>query len=333
MSELTVVSMGLSSPLGRTPLEHAFFVPAGVPLPSSSAFVDADGQRIRVRHTPWIGAHRPFADRCEVLAQQALETALGPVSPWLEETPLLVCSSHRRAALLDPGIERAARRVPARSVERFDGAAGTFAALVRASALLASGARFVVVLAVDSEVHIDALTEWVERPPSWWSHELPPPSEAAAALVLTAPAEARRLGLEVVGTILGAGTRPAPSNDDNDEIVDGTALAELIRVLPIRAPIGVVAGPTSSGDLRMREWFTAMPRSLSKLAGDHELLPFEASMGWLGAAAGATYLVAGLASLVHETTAMLSSADRTLLAWAISRDGARGAATAVRGAG
>src|SRR5512145_2542850 len=75
---LSVLGMGLVSPYGITPRDHAFFVrgrlsPA-MPLP----FVDAQGDPVAANYCRWFGAKLGVDERMERLALTALAGAARP---------------------------------------------------------------------------------------------------------------------------------------------------------------------------------------------------------------------------------------------------------------
>src|SRR6185503_9764287 len=90
----------------------------------------------------------------------------------------------------------------------------------------------VAIVAVDSLVSPLRLAAWRREATTPWESNLPRPAEAAAALLLMLPGEARREGLEVLSTLHHAACLVGESNDDNDAIVDGAPMTALLRGLP-----------------------------------------------------------------------------------------------------
>jgi hypothetical protein len=335
---LAVVGLGLVSPAGRTPREHAFFLRARAAAPPRSPFVLAEGATLDVRFCPWLGARASLASRLAHLAEDALGGALGAVTdPTVAARALLLaCTAEARPgfteAARDAVCALAQRQSGATSMQRFIGAAGTFAALERAEGALQGGeCRAVIVLAVDSYVTLDALTWDVTHPPGPWAGPRWPRSEGAAAFLLMRDDTARRAGLEVLGVIEGAASRRGASNDDNDEIVDGVAMTDVLRALPSRGPVRLALGQTMLDGLRRREWFAAVARLATQFDVECAHRGIEDDTGDVGAAAGAMNVALALATGQHDTGETPGIADPGVLAWAISRDGTRGAARVGRG--
>jgi hypothetical protein len=330
---LVIVGNGLVSPAGLTPRAHACVLWArALPL-SASPFLRADGEPVKVTYCPWLGARLGMGDRLAAMARWALEDALRPLrgTPAGEDLPLLLCSDRHRPGLApddDALLEQTlARAAGARETTRFQGAAGTFAALAAAEELLAEGARAVAVVAVDSHVGEEALADLVENPPSPWGKTPAPPAEGAAALVVTTPANARALGASSLGVVHFSGTAQSRSNDDNDVAADGHAMTSLLRRLPpLRAPAPAVFGQVSVDALRQGEWQLAVARNPARFHPEYEMRSVDSELGAVGAAAGAMNLVYGLAVVGHRTTDAPVQEGDPFLAWAISRDGTRGLA-------
>jgi hypothetical protein len=332
---LAVVTAGLVSPAGRTAEEHAFFIRARVPAPAASPFLLADGASLDVRFCPWIGARASIIERMVSMGEEALSGAVELVTRALhgDRAPLLLCMARPRPGLSEAArveIEEAiAKRASAATTARFWEDAGAFAALAEAQALVGRGeARAVIVMAVDSYVSLDALTNDVMNPPGPWAGDRLPRSEGAAALVVMSPAEARREGLDALGYITGSVALPGDSNDDNDEIVDGAAMTAAIRALPASERLPIAFGQDMVDSLRRREWHMALGRNAGRFDVTCIHDGIEDRIGRVGAAAGAMNVVYGLSILAHRASQTEAASGGPLIAWAISRDGTRGAATA-----
>jgi hypothetical protein len=113
-------------------------------------------------------------------------------------------------------------------------------------------------------------------------------------------------------------------NDDDEVSVDGVAMTALLRGLPAGVT-QLVVGQSYVDDLRTRDFQLASARVARRFAGDVTNETLERSTGRLGAAAGVAQLAYGVAVVRHGTLRGLRP-DATFLAWAISRDGLRGAA-------
>jgi hypothetical protein len=330
---LAIIGAGMVSPAGLTPHAHACVLWASALPPTASPFVRESGEPVPVAYCPWLGARLGMGDRLLAMARGALDDALRCLqgTPAGEAASLLLCSAGDRPGLapadraeLEQSLLHAAG---AREVTRFEGAAGVFAALREAEALLANGAQAVTLLALDSYVGVDALAERVENPPSPWGATPAPPAEGAAALVVTTPAQARLLGLNALGVVHYADTATGVSNDDNDVPADGEAMAHLLRRSPgLGASARLVFGQFSVDSLRRTEWQLALARHPSLVHQEYEMRSIDAELGAVGVAAGAMNLVYGLAVVRHGTTEAPVRDVDPFLAWGISSDGTRGLA-------
>jgi hypothetical protein len=335
--KLAVVGVGLVSPTGRTAEEHAFFVRARVPSPPGSPFDTAEGERVDARHCPWLGAHLGVADRLIAMAEQAVASAMAPLADHAraDRVPLFLCTSAVRPGLAADdaaALERAlVDRLKAPTVRRYTGDAGFFAALKEADPLVSSTPA--VIVAVDTLISLAALTEEVLHPPSPWSVFRPPSAEGAAAIAILGQAEARRNKLQSFGLVTGATVTMGAARDDNDEPVDGAALTVALRELPAAGPARAAFGQAGVDPLRSSEWQIASARNVARLHPECAFVSLEELTGRLGAAAGAASLVYGLAAIRHRIPAFEIGPSETNLAWAISRDGTRGAASFVGGEG
>jgi hypothetical protein len=336
---LAIIGTGLVSPIGLTPLQHACFPRAGIGLHPASAFVGGDGEPVSAFHCPWLGAKLPVAERLAALGERALQTATVVLEgiPQLapKEQALFVCLGAPRPGLTEAdrqgavGALAAAAKAPLRRV--FTGAASFFAALGAAEHLLDAGeVRVAVIVAVDSFVSLEAVRAELEAAPATWVREPPPPSEAAVALAVMKGAEGRELALSL-GTIHYAGTLQGQGSDDDDDIVDGAALAGLLEQVPVLAgPIVRAYGQDQVDRLRQTEWTCAAARNAARF---HPLLTTASIERWtgrVGGAAGAAQLVFALGAEQHHALHEAPAGAGPFVAWAISRDGTRGlcAATA-----
>ena len=330
---LVVVGAGLVSPAGRTPEEHAFFLRARAAPPPRSPFLLASDTPIDVRFCPWISVRASVAQRLCTLATRALETALAPLADPLlvARAPLLLCTATARAGLSgadrDAVTAEALRTSGAASQIRFTGAAGAFAAMARAQAIIERGdANAAIILAVDSYVAIDALAWDVSHPRGPWSEPRWPRGEGAAALLVMHKAAARRAGASVLGKIVGAATKLGSSTDDDDEAVDGSAMTDVLRGLAETGKVRLALGQSMIDSLRRREWYAAVARLSSRFNVACEHRGIEDDVGDVGAASGAMNAVLALAMMAHDTGPAPNIGDGGVVVWAVSRDGTRGAA-------
>lgn len=323
MDNLAVVGLGLASPAGATSIENVFFLRAGEPSPGASPFVDAEGETIPVAYAPYLGARAPLDRRCVALLDAAFDEALGGVEP----ARLAGATLHLTAPALpeDRIARRAASRARVDHLTRATFAAAVFEAIASASA---RRDELAIVAAVDSWIDLGRLADRVARPPNPWINETNLPAEAAAVLVLATPDAARARGLPVLATIHGAASHAGESTDDDDEPIVGRALAHVLRALPSTARIGSVFGQQDVDRLRHRDWEIATARVAERFEDEHASVCFESEVGLVGAAAGAAGLAFGIASSLHRTLGAPRSIGAPLVAWAIGRDGLRGAALA-----
>lgn len=337
---LAIVGTGLVSPIGLTPLQHACSPRAGIGLHPASAFVGADGEPVRVHHCPWLGAKLPVAERLAALASNALDSASERLSsiPDLDasNTTLLLCLGASRPGLTESDRQGAADLIaratsaPLRRV--LTGAASFFAAIVEADRLIEAGeVRAVVLVAADSFVSLDAIRAELEAAPSAWVREPPPPSEAVAAIVVMKGTDARELGVSLA-TIHDAGVLLGAGSDEDDEVVDGSALSALLDRVPSgTGPIARVYGQDQVDRLRLTEWTCAAARQAERFHPQMTIECIESRTGRVGAAAGATHLVYGVAAERHHAAREHPAGVGPCMAWAASRDGTRGACAATAG--
>jgi hypothetical protein len=342
MSALSVIGLGLVSPLGRTPSEHALFLRAGVAPPAPGAFRDAAGETIPVSYCPWVGAARPVGERLGALALVALKDALRPLaSAGSAPVPprLFACSSAPRLGLEEGDRLAFEGTVSAHGEEqscvRLTGDAGFFRGLALARAILERGdARTVAIVAADSFASPGYLADSKRRGEIPWDADLPPPAEGAAALLLAMPATAREFRAEVLATLHHAATAQGAATDDNDAPIDGAAMTSLVRGLPhLGRPVGASFGQHGVGSLRRREWEMAAARCARAIDSTCAYCCIETKLGMLGAAAGAADLVHAV--MVHRLGAWSrldgKRPNAPFVAWAISPDGTRGLCLATVG--
>jgi hypothetical protein len=325
---LAVVGMGMVSPAGRSAREAAFFVRAGLPSPTPSPFrLVVDDRTLSARFCPWIGARAPIAERLGRLAGDALEEAM---RPWAAEMgrplPIVVCAGRPRPGLRPADLAALEaelhRRFAPPSLDREPGEAGIFAALARAAA---SAGGAVAIVAVDSFIDEEALLAIATGARTTWMMDQLDPGEGAAAVVVMAADQARRMRLPVLGRVHGAAVAPGASHDDNDEQPDGAALSAVLRALP-NLRTRFTFGQFGTDALRTREWQLAAARNAARLGDEIDVFGLEGEIGLGGAAIGAMNLVLGLAAHRHGTLGPAAPRGGPFLAWAMARDGVRGAA-------
>lgn len=334
---LAVVGLGLVSPLGRTPSDHVFFARIGGVRPRATPFRTASGDPFDIAFAPWIGARAPLAERWLHLAESAASDALAPLegTPARRALHAIVCLPAPPAGAPDP-LEGAFRALisalsPAEAA-RCEGAAGVFAALADATDRIRTGrAPAVLVVSADSLIDPTLLCGRAAAPRSPWAQVPLRPGEGAAAVLLVDPQRARSAGWEELGRVLGAAVAKGGAHDDNDEPADGVALTSALRSLPWGAPARAVYGQVNTDDLRRDEWACAVARCTDWFDMEHESVTLEEHTGETGAAAGAMALAFGLAAAHHRTTRAPGAARAPFVAWALSRDGLRGAALAQGG--
>jgi hypothetical protein len=330
---LAIIGSALVSPIGLTPLQHACFVRAGLGLCPPSAFIGADGEPAPVFHCSWLGAKLSVAERLAALGARALQSA----SEVFERMPqlasgdmaLLTCLGATRPGLGEADRQAAAGALatvtPAPLRRVFTGAASFFTALLEAERLLEAGeVRVVVLVAVDSFVSLDAVRAELEIESPSWTREPPPLSEAAAALAVMKGADAREFGLSL-GTVRHAGVMKGAGSDDDDVVVDGTALAALLDGVPAGlGPIARVYGQAEIDALRMTEWTCASARHAALWHEAMTIECLERSIGRVGAASAAAQIACGLAAERHHAAREHAAGAAPFLAWAMSGDGTRG---------
>jgi hypothetical protein len=302
---LSAIGIGMVSPGGTTAQDHAFFLRAGLITPQPSPFVTRSGERVDAFFCPWIGARLKTGDRLVKMAQLAAKEALGVIEEQnvAQNIPILLVMGQPR-----PGLSRADQSALVRAMKKrfrspqvvsFWGESGSFAALAQAFDMITTDRKKVVaVVAVDSFVNKEALDLEVGK-------EGPPPSEAAAVVLLTEKSQARR-GTRI-GDVLGVA------------IHDGD-LASAVRGLPDTSECLAAYGQSDLDEARRGEW-AKVPLKLKA----HCL---ESEIGRVGAASGIASLVYGLACARHHIERDESMRDAPFIAWAAAENGARAAALA-----
>lgn len=327
--DLSVVGLGLVSPLGLTPRDHVFFIRAEGGLCTARAFVDAEGEPLDVLHCQWLDPALPLGERLLALSRQALSEAAEPL--WSAGTVggrlkgLGFCARPYEA--LPQGEEQhflaqLSEALPlSLSPPLLYGAAAFFKGLERAQQLLQQGEPAVALWAADSHCSAAVLERRLRRYRDW---ERTPSflAEAAAAVVVTL--RGRERGLPSLGHISFAGAEMDRANDDNEAIVDGAAMTKLVRQA---AASGITQsfGPHNVDSLRSNSWGYAVTRSSGRFDELLRQVCVEDDLGLVGAAAGAVHLCYGLAVELHQA-APDDLAKGPFAAWAISRDGLNGLA-------
>lgn len=333
---LAVVGVGLASPLGLGAELHGFLARAGEGPAAPGGFVTEDGENAPVHYCPWLGADLARAERVARLGGDAARLAFTEVKRVTEgraKTATWVVGPAPGEGA-DAGAALALA-VGARggSAARLTGAAELFRALDQASDALARGdAELALVVGADSLVDLELLREHRALVHNPWGPNLPDASEGAAAFALAPVERARALGLDVWAVIHEAAVRVGAAHDDNDEVVDGAALTRVVRdVNPKKQAFRGAFGPLWVDSLRRREWDLMQARTATAWS-DPELFVgcAERELGFVGEASGAMNLGLLLACLRHGV--LPDVLERPLphgaacLAWAISRNGLRGAA-------
>jgi hypothetical protein len=333
------------SPLGLSPEQHAFFVRAEVGPAAPGAFLDADGETIPVAYCPWLGAKTAVAERLSALGKRALGAALRPVfqsavaSGAQPTLALFAVTAAPREGLGEEDrrtLEQALGAAVRSPCNRLTGEAGFFQGLAEARAVLAAGtAGAVAIVGVDSLVCAARVASFQRGSMSPWDPKLPRASEGAAAVVVTTPAEARRLRLDVIATIRSSAVAVGSGTDDDDAAVDGAAMAVLIGGVQFatRARIGASFGQHGLGSLRNQEWEMAAARNAIAFEDTCPMISVEHEIGYLGAAAGAMGFVHGATVIHHDAWPSRSREIESFVAWAISADGMRGLCAATPGPG
>jgi hypothetical protein len=301
--------------------------------PWPSPFLSAEDEPLPVGRCPTVPLELPIAERMVQVARLALEEAMLATfeARGRSRTRAVVCVSGPRPGLTKEDVQAVERgvsaQVPGTRAETRAGAAAIFDVLREADGTIQRGdVQALAIVAVDSYVSVEALAESVQSPPSPWRAAPPIPSEAAAALLVMTPAHARRTGQPVLATIEYAATAPGTATDDNDEPVDGGAMAALLWQARTKEPILSAFGQHAVDSLRAHEWDLAKARNSKRFDEMCAFVCPEKAIGNVGAAAGAVNLAYGIAALRHDTLRDPRTRRAPFAAWAISRDGLRGLA-------
>jgi hypothetical protein len=323
--DLTVVGMGLFSPVATTPREHAFLIRSEAAMHAGRPFIDAAGTRLAVLSCPLVDPTLPLIERLSALAAGAIGEALLPLRDWARRGEFVaeLCAPEPDAtltsALFDECEQRLAHGHALRFGRRSFGAAACYEALLRAVDTIAQGASAVVIVSLDSAAHADVIAERLV-PVQKWVPVPPRLSEAAAAMVVTTAAHASELRARY-GRVRFAATHLGSGTDLDDEPVDGCAMTALVQQAAAgRRAFGNAFGPFSVDDLRRTVWHCAVLRNRGAFALDGDQRCVEHAIGNVGAASGLCHLIYALTCQHHQ---LLAHAGGTV-AWAVSRDGTRG---------
>ncbi|EYF08514.1 hypothetical protein [Chondromyces apiculatus] len=330
---LAVLGTGLVSPFGLSPRDHVFLGRVVLPSPPRPAFADADGNPIRLYHAPFLDVGAPPASRMAALATLATDDALRPLRDDLHGAPItlaLVVPRPRPGLPTDTAaeIERVlAARLDPRSILRFPGETGTFAALEAADAALPQAPGVWIIVAVDSFVSPEYLAHRAAtQPRNRWIGRRPHPSEAAAVLVVADDAEAARARYPVVGRVDAVALAAGAASDENDEPTDGAAMTAVVRAVA-PATVRLAIGQMEVDALRRRDLCLATAREAARFRAGWQDESLEARFGMLGAAIGGASAAYGLALLRHGATDLDVPPPFAFLAWAVGGDGTRAAAS------
>ncbi len=303
MSELAIISVGASTPLGLDARQTALLLRASKGDPRSSPFVGLDGNTLATMHCHRMEDETIGYARYLALAAPALREAIHVARDhelWRSEerTPVvLLLSAPRPFDGDDPRIDThlladvaklANLSLDPRSAMIRLGHAGVGALLARAS-LFGPDVRVIVggldsyhdpkrIEALDADFRINS-----ERSDYGFV-----PSEAAAFVCVT-PHTKRKEPRPPLAVVKLVATAEEPEGD----LVTATALTKLLRDerLPSRVPWMI--WDLNRDETRRREWSFSMKRNL----GRYQLAPTESTLdelhrelGDVGAATGALYL-------------------------------------------
>lgn len=317
---LAIVGAGLVTPLGITPLQHAAFLRAGLGVASPSGF-EHEGEPVPARHCAWLGAKMPLLQRLVALARRALSSALEGRSV---ESLWLVLPSPRWS------FENADRARVAETLASMTGVKVTVCkdtaeAIEQAEAELARGAALTALLAVDSFVTLDDVDASLDRNP--WDAEHPPPGEGAAAWIVGRATKNALASLDYASALRG------PDTEDEEGIVDGAPMTDLVRTLP-RGGSSIVRsyGQAELDRFRRNEWTYAVARNRARFdmrLGERCLETFAGTLGAASLLASAVY---GVACEHHFASREHHAGSGPFVAWAVHDDGTRSLAMLSLGA-
>lgn len=324
--DLSVVGLGLVSPVATTAREHVFLIRAEAAMHAGRPFVDGTGEPLEVLHCPVVDPTRPLTERLATLGGLALDDALSRLASWSRRSQMVahLCAPAPEEPITTEVLGACeqhwaqAHQLP--FGRRFVDAASCYDALPIAAQALAGGASAVVILAVDSAAHPAVIGQRLHPVPRWVP--VPPRlSEAAAAIVVTTPALAHELGA-VFGRVIYAGTMRGTGTDLDDDTVDGRAMTQLIRHATANSPRpwGNAFGPFTVDNLRRASWHAGTVRNRHAFALDGTQQCVEHQIGNVGAASGVAQLVYALGLQHHD----LLEHGGTTVAWTVSRRGERG---------
>lgn len=297
MTELAVLSIGASTPLGLDARQTALLLRASKGQPRTSSFRASDGNTIGTIRSHRLDDELAGYDRYLRLAKPALEEALLGLPALPEHTPTVLLlnlpkpydgEDPRLGAQLLVDIGHAAKlTLDPRSVVIRLGHAG-FAALLARAATFSADTR-VIVGAVDTYHERSRITSLDANFQIFGKHANKGfiPSEGASFACVSAVT--RRALVKPLATlkVIACGEEP------EEEPVMARALTKLLRDERLPMTIDWMLWDLNGDERRYREWSFSIARNLGRYQFDPEktrlVRPYD-EIGELGAATGAIYL-------------------------------------------
>jgi 3-oxoacyl-[acyl-carrier-protein] synthase I len=337
---ISIVSLGASTPVGRSAPASAAAVRAGIcALGEHPYMLDTAGQPMKVARIPWLDPEIQVAGRIATMLTAAVDESLQP----LAELPRLNMGLSVALPTQKPGWsedgERALRAaLAARYRGRFSAAdffrsghAAGFIALETAMHRLYQGEVDAWVLCgADSYVEPETL-EWLEecdqlhgagRLNNAWGFI---PGEASGAICLASRSTAERHSLTPIAVVLAAGRAEEVNRIKTETVCTGQGLSlafrRTLQALPADARVSDVYCDMNGEPYRADEYGFACLRCPERFESASDFVAPADCWGDV-AAASAPLLIMLAASALHRGYAK----GAYPLAWASSEGGQRGAA-------
>ncbi len=315
MDELVIVGVGLTTPFGVGVVPSAAAARAGLAAFAESDFTGHGATQLVMALVPEALLPPTVAAldnvrasarelRLARLAALALAEAVLPLGKG-DDLPVLLALPEQdearpfdRALMVKAIALQAGRADAGAGIEAgWSGRAGGLMALAQAEARLDAGARFLLVVGVDTYAAPAILARLVRAGRIKTDRDLDGfiPGEGAAALLVTRRAHAQERGLRILAVIAGSGSAHEPGFIASSEPNRGQGLTQAIAAatagLSAEPRVAEVHTAFTGESYWAKEWGAAAIRHQARLAPDHGMHHPADGYGDLGAASGVALVV------------------------------------------
>jgi len=322
MNEAVVlVATGASTPVGRSAPASAAAVRAGITgFTQHPYLVDTVGEPVRAAIAPWLDIALAGADRLEALLFPAIDEALAVLrkaaEPGSKVMPMAIALGLASPRPGVPGNLQSTMKARLRDKYGAQFSSAACFAAGHAASLLALDAAIsklrqgtlqaCMVAGVDSMIDAQAL-EWLEscdqlhgagHMNNAWGLI---PGEGAGALLLMGAPTAKRLGLPVLATLLGAGLAQEPKCIKTDTVCTGEGLTSALKAalvaLPREGKVSDIYCDMNGEPYRADEFGFAALRTKAHFENAGDFLAPADCWGDMAAAGGALHVMLAAAAI------------------------------------